>query len=222
LSGRATKQAEDAKGMGLPAMKLPALPDDTRPATAAAQAALAEEKALVRAAAHGDRLAFRALYERTSAAAYRMAARIVHRPDAAEEVVQEAFCQAWAGIRTFKGDSQFGTWVLSIARHVALDVLRRARSRRTHPSTDTLDERPSREERVDSRMRGDELKAALEAALAELPEESRTAFQLAALERLSYSDVAAVLGTTTDGIKCRVFRVREHLRARLSRFEDES
>jgi len=217
---------EDAKDMGLPARKLTPLPpastSQTSGATALAHEPARDERALASAAAQGDRLAFRVLYERTSAAAFRMAVRIVRRPDQAEEIVQEAYCQAWAGIRSFKGDSQFGTWVLSITRHVALDFLRRAKSRRTHPSTDSLDEMAGREERVDTRMRGAELGAALDEALAELPEESRTAFTLAALEKLSYAEVAGVMGTTSDGVKCRVFRAREHLRMKLSRFEDEA
>ncbi len=180
-----------------------------------------DERALVAAAAGGDRHAFRSLYERTSSAAYRMAFRIARRGDQAEEIVQEAFCQAWAGIRTFKGSSAFGTWVLSIARHVALDGLRRARSRRTTPAADVLDEHPGRADQVDARLRGTELGAAMEEALAELPEESRTAFLLAAIERLPYVEVASILGTTCDGVKCRVFRAREHLRSRLRRFGDE-
>jgi RNA polymerase sigma-70 factor (ECF subfamily) len=213
MPGRATHEAE-VREMGMAALRL-------TPAKPQAPAAPSDERSLVRSAAAGDRLAFRALYERTAPAAYRMALRIARRPDLAEEVVQEAFCQAWAGMRTFKGESQFGTWVLSIARHVALDALRRAKTRKTVPAGgELLDTQAGREERADERLRGRELGAALEAALAELPEESRTAFMLAALEKLPYAEVAAVLGTTSDGVKCRVFRVREHLRARLARFED--
>jgi RNA polymerase sigma-70 factor, ECF subfamily len=216
LNPEATDPSEVNERMGFAAVALGSLTERVSLAPPTA-----DEKTLVHAATGGDRLAFRALYERTSAAAYRMAMRIVHQSDLSEEIVQEAFCQAWAGMRNFKGQSTFSTWVLSIARHVALDALRRARSRRTLPGADHLDEQPGRSEHVDARMRGAELGAALSEALAELPEESRTAFQLAALEKLPYAEVAAVLGTTTDGIKCRVFRAREHLRARLSRFEDE-
>lgn len=204
--------------MGMAALALPRSQPEAR--SSPQPETQADEMALVRAAAAGDRLAFRALYERTAGAAFRMALRIGHSADLAEEVVQEAYCQAWAGIRTFRGASAFGTWVLSIARHVALDALRRARTRRTVPGGDLLDSREGPVVHVDARLRGSELVAALEAALSELPEESRTAFTLAAIERLSYAEVAAVLGTTADGVKCRVFRAREHLRAKLAHFED--
>ncbi|GIW71106.1 MAG: RNA polymerase sigma factor [Planctomycetota bacterium] len=187
---------------------LPAAASGQRPPQSSAEAVL------VRAAALGDRLSFRALYEMTVGSAYRLALRLLRSADAAEEVVQEAYCQAWAGLRGFQGEARFRTWLLSIVRNAALDTLRRERTRRQADAA-RMAARAPRAAVPEERLRRRELEQALEAALAELPEETRTAFVLAVLEGLRYAEVAEVLGTTLDGVKCRVYRAREHLRARL-------
>ncbi len=175
------------------------------------------EAALVRAAARGDRLSFHALYERAAPAVYRLAYGVLGRRDAAEEVVQEAFCQAWAALHAFRGQARFRTWLLCIARNAALDLRRRERTRREADRA-RIAACQRREPSPEAPLRVEELRAALERALAELPENTSTAFRLAVLEGLSYDEVSRVIGTSLDGVKCRVYRAREHLRRRLEGF----
>jgi RNA polymerase sigma-70 factor (ECF subfamily) len=178
------------------------------------------EAALVRSAVRGDTLSFRALYERCSGPAFRLALGIIRRPDGAEEVVQEAFCQAWAGLRGFQGQARFRTWLLSIVRNAALDMLRREKTRR-EADRDRMAERLGGVVAPDVPARTKELRRALAQALAELPEETSTAFVLAVLEGLRYAEVSDVMKTSVDGVKCRVYRAREHLRRRLGAFRTD-
>jgi RNA polymerase sigma-70 factor (ECF subfamily) len=190
---------------------------EQRPDTWSGAVEPTDEHALVCAAREGDGLSFRALYELHGPSALRLAGRIVRNATVAEEVCQDAFCQAWTRLRTFEGRSRFRTWLLTIVRNSALDLLRRERVRRRVPLSDPHElEAPGNE--PDEALATDELRGALDRALRELPEETRTAFLLAVLERIPYQEVAATLGTTTDGIKCRVYRAREHLRRRLKPF----
>ena len=176
-----------------------------------------DEGALVRAAREGDALSFRALYELHGPSALRLARRIVGNQSIAEEVCQDAFCQAWTRLRTFEGRSRFRTWLLTIVRNGALDLLRRERVRRRVPLTDPQD-LAATGSAPEAPLATTELREALDHALQELPEETRTAFVLAVLEGAPYQEIATTLGTSADGVKCRVYRAREFLRRRLKSF----
>ncbi|MHC4393394.1 MAG: RNA polymerase sigma factor [Planctomycetota bacterium] len=178
-----------------------------------------DEAALVRAAQRGDRLCFRALYELTSASAYRLALRVVKRHELAEEVVQEGYCQAWAKLTSFRAESRFKTWLLTIVRNAALDLLRKEKRRKT-VSADGLLEVEGNAPPPERPLHEQELRAALDAALDDLPEVTRSAFTLTALEHLSYAEVSEVLNLTLDSVKCRVYRAREHLRTRLRTYRE--
>jgi len=174
------------------------------------------EASLVRAARAGSRLAFHALYERLAGPALRLATRVARRRDIAEEACQEAFCQAWARLGSFRGDARFRTWLFAIVRNATLDLLRRERTRGRHFAREPIDEAPFRGEGPEATLRYRELLDDVAGALRELPEQTRSAFWLAAIERLGYEEIASVLETSVDSVKCRVYRARVHLRQKLA------
>ncbi|MCB1737642.1 MAG: sigma-70 family RNA polymerase sigma factor [Gammaproteobacteria bacterium] len=84
----------------------------------------------------GDRLAFERLYDATSARLYGILLRLMKRRDWAEEALQEAYVKIWQNAGEYREDrGQPITWLISIARYRALDMLRRDRGE------DSLDER---------------------------------------------------------------------------------
>src|SRR2546425_8591498 len=92
-----------------------------------------QEDRLVAAARDGDRPAFDELVRRTYVEVYTLAVRLTANEEDASDVVQEAYLRAWKGIRRFRGDAQFSTWMYRITANAASTMTqRRRRQQATH------------------------------------------------------------------------------------------
>jgi RNA polymerase sigma-70 factor (ECF subfamily) len=164
-----------------------------------------EDVSLAAAAAAGDLPALETLLERYADRVHAICRRIVAHPEDALDATQEALIAITRGIGRFDGRSAFTTWLYRVATNAALDELRR-RSRRPVASDAPLDlASPSGESAVDARLDVDR-------ALAEVPEEFRTAVVLRDLADLDYPEIAAVLGVPLGTVKSRIARGRRALR----------
>jgi len=176
-----------------------------------------EDVRLMLALRAGDTAAFDALFRRWSGPLLRYLDRMVHDLAVAEELVQEAFIRVHQARDRYRPDARFSTWLYRIATNLALNELRRPRHRAVHRSADEAgapplaDRGPGTDDRVDARRRAGEV----EAALAELPEKQRAALCLAAVEGLSYAEVAEALEVTEKAVKSLVHRARSGLAERL-------
>jgi RNA polymerase sigma-70 factor (ECF subfamily) len=81
---------------------------------------------LVRRVRSGDAAAFRLLVERHSASARARAARLCAHPDDVDDIVQEAFLQAFAGLDRLRDPDRFGAWLAGIIRNISLAAARQA------------------------------------------------------------------------------------------------
>ncbi|MYE46858.1 MAG: sigma-70 family RNA polymerase sigma factor [Chloroflexi bacterium] len=177
---------------------------------------------LVRRAQRGEIAAFNTLVIRHQNAAYSLAFRFLRSREAAEDVTQESFVRAWRAIETFRGE-RFRSWLLRIVANAARDELRR-RKRRPQRSLDEARDDPDMasidpaepglgpQERVEQ----SELRAVLERALAELPEEWRMAVLLSDVHGMSYEEVSEATGVPLGTVKSRLSRARARLRDLLS------
>ncbi len=104
-----------------------ALETDARQAAADKRA---EEHSLVRKAQEGDRLAFEDLVRRYDRDVLRLALNLVHRPEDARDIYQEAFLKVYRNLHRFRFECSFYTWLYRITTNVALDYLRRRTSHR--------------------------------------------------------------------------------------------
>jgi RNA polymerase sigma-70 factor (ECF subfamily) len=158
--------------------------------------------------------------------AYRLAAGITGNGPDAEEVVQDACWSAIRKIDTFRGEASFGSWFYRIVANGAYAKLRNGHSRRRDVSLDEVlpffdeDGRHATpvadwSSSVDDAAVQTELREALTAAIAELPDLYRTAVVLRDVEGLSHLEIAHVLGVTVSNVKTRVHRARLFLRKRL-------
>src|SRR5262245_23056142 len=95
------------------------------PAPRAGEHHATSDERLVECVAAGDRLAMEVLYARHHVRVYRFVLRLVSDVAAAEDLTSEVFLDIWKHAGRFEGRSQVSTWMLSIARHKALDALRR-------------------------------------------------------------------------------------------------
>ncbi len=178
---------------------------------------------LIGRAAAGDDRAIAALYDRYGAVVYAVSYRIVGQRADAEEVVVEAFAQAWREAPRFEaGRGSVAGWLTMIARSRALDLVR-ARSRRERITATAAAERPNASPAMGD-WQGDpagavdlaERRARVREALDALSAPQRQAIELAYFEGLSQSEIAErlkePLGTVKTRVRLGMQKLRECLR----------
>ncbi len=174
----------------------------------------------------GARAAFAALMARHQDRVYRLAMRMCHNADDAEEITQETFTLAYRAIASFEGLSRFSTWLYRIAVNQAL-MHRRASARRpTQPldlctqygdgrAAEASGEPPERaDDLLDRKLATERVMA----ALARLDEPHRAALVLRDLEELTAEEAAEILGVSPDVVRQRSHRARRRLREELGPF----
>lgn len=192
-----------------------------RAAQTPAYAALAETAlvALVRA---GDHQAFRAIMQRCNQRLFRVARAIVRDEAEAEDVLQEAYTRAFAGIAEFRGEAAIATW---LTRIVLNEAHGRLRSRRPNVDVAMIEAaqesaqilafpgRAADDPEADAARA--QIRRLLERAVDELPEAFRLVFVLREVEELSVEETAAHLGLRPETVKTRLHRARRRLRGAL-------
>jgi len=185
------------------------------------------DETLAARAAAGDDSAFEIIVERYQARVYRLACRLTSDTDA-PDVLQETFLQVHRHLRSFRGESRFGTWLYRIASNAAL-MRRRVKAR--HPVASLDDFLPRFDARGIHAATPAELRVVSHAdelldrqflaekareAIAQLPDLYRDPFVMRDLEEMSTAEVAQVLGLDPATVRQRVHRARLMLRGCLS------
>jgi RNA polymerase sigma-70 factor (ECF subfamily) len=159
--------------------------------------------------------------------AYRLAISITRSAPDAEEVVQDAFWSVIRNIDTFRGDSSFGSWFYRIVSNAAFRKLRRRRSHRLEITMDEVLPVFSEDGRhaqtvvdwsaaVHDPARDTEIRLAITAAIAELPDHYRVALLLRDVEGCSLKQIAEALGISVENAKTRLHRARLFVRKLLT------
>lgn len=185
------------------------------------------DETLAARAAGGDDSAFETIVQRYQARVYRLACRLTSDTDA-PDVLQETFLQVHRHLRSFRGESKFGTWLYRIASNAAL-MQRRVKARRPVASLDgflpRFDARgvhaatPAELQvvsRADELLDRQFLAGKAREAIARLPDIYRDAFVMRDLEEMPTAEVASVLGVDPAAVRQRVHRARLMLRGCLS------
>src|SRR3989442_1114216 len=172
--------------------------------------------ALVRAR-QGDNDAFRALVERHSQQAFRLAFRMTGNEQDAEDVVQESFLRAHRQLGRFQARSNFGTWLYRIVANCSVDLIRARKSRRIDGGIDDLEAAPELPsvQGPERLARSAELRGRVDLALSDLSPLERAAFTLRHGEGRSIHEIGKTLGLGTSATKHSVFRAVRKLRAAL-------
>jgi len=143
----------------------------------------------------------------------------------AEDAAQEAVIKAFRNLKSFRGESKFSTWLLSIALNEARSRLRKSKR---FPSESLEEKLDSYEGDFTPAMLTDwreipsetleraELRATLQSAVDQLPPIYREVFTLRDLDELNVEDTASVLGVSTNVVKVRLHRARMMLQKRLA------
>jgi RNA polymerase sigma-70 factor (ECF subfamily) len=177
---------------------------------------------LVARVQRGDKKAFDVLVLRYQNKVANLVVRYVKDPTEALDVTQEALIKAYRAIGDFRGDSAFYTWLYRIAINTAKNYLV-AQGRR--PPGSDVDAETAEQVDESGRMREsgtpehhilrDEIATTVQQAIADLPEDLRTAITLRELEGMSYEDIAKVMACPIGTVRSRIFRAREAIDKKL-------
>ena len=185
------------------------------------------DEELVASATAGDLEAFNQLVSRWERPIFALAFRTLGREEEARDVVQEAFLRAYRGLRAFKGEAKFSSWLYRITLNLCRDWMRKQRRTPVVAVPDGVDplEMADREaaptESVEDLVARREMSQAVARAMAELPDEQRTAILLKEYHGLTFQEIAEMLGCPLSTVKTRLYQGLSVLRRRLERRQAE-
>ena len=149
---------------------------------------------------------------------FSIALRMLGSRAEAEDIAQDTFLRAHRAIGDFRGEARLGTWLYGIAARLCLNRIASAPRRLERADDAALLRLPAPAADAAGALERSELAAALQEAIAELPEERRIVVVLRDLEGLSYEEIAATLGLELGTVRSRLHRARNDLKAKLERF----
>lgn len=180
----------------------------------------AEDIRLMKQASAGDDRAFEQLVERHQRLVVGTVGRMLGSHSDAEDIAQQVFVRVWKNAKRYEPRAKFTTWLLKITRNLVFNELRRRSRHAAMPLQAETDEeeRPIKDEQVvapDAALLQEELQRAVDAAIANLPENQRMALILRRYEQLSYEEIAETLDQSVSAVKSLLFRARTELRESL-------
>jgi RNA polymerase sigma-70 factor, ECF subfamily len=179
------------------------------------------DEELVARSIGGDSESFNELVLRWERPIYALAYRVIGREEDARDVCQETFLRAFRALNGFRGQAKFSSWLYRIALNLCRDWVRR--ERRTPivqppedvPLTDLAAAVAEPVESVEDQVARRELTRSVEAAMARLPEEQRTAIILKEYHGLTFQEIADLVGCPLSTVKTRLYQGLAVLRREL-------
>ena len=168
------------------------------------------------AARQGDQDAFEQLVRAYEKRVFALTLRMCGNPEDAAEAAQEAFLAVWQGLKFFREEAEFATWIYRLASNACVDLLRREGRHRAAagPSLDdeelrleTADPAPTPQEAAERA----ELRRQIENGLRALPAEYRQVLILREMHQLSYEEIGQTLSLDPGTVKSRISRGRKRL-----------
>ena len=185
--------------------------------------------ALVRKVQGGDTQAFNLLVLKYQHKIANLIARYVHDSHEIQDVAQEAFIKAYKGLKNFRGDSAFYTWLYRIAINTAKNHLV---SRGRHTPTIAVDAADAEQFEGATALRdyatpersllATEIGQVVADTIEGLPEELRTAITLREIEGMSYDEIADIMDCPIGTVRSRIFRARDAVNTQLAPLTDDT
>lgn len=178
------------------------------------------DEELVARSINGDVDSFNQLVIRWERPIYALAYRVIGREEEARDVVQDTFLRAFRGIKNFRGQAKFSSWVYRIALNLCRDWIRRERRARIQVAPEGVDlvELAAEQgpvESIEELVARHDLSKAVAEAMTLLPEEQRTAIILKEYHGMTFQEIADVQGCPLSTVKTRLYQgltvLRRHL-----------
>lgn len=184
-----------------------------------------DDRRLITECLNGRSEAFGDLVRRYQDRLFNSVIRVVDNPDDAQDVVQDAFVNAYQSLASFKGDAEFFTWLYRIAFNTAVSLRRRRRAtvsletgRDGESAIDPQDQ--SLESRPGVALERSEDESIVQTALNRLSGEHRIVLVLKDIEGMKYEQIAEAIGVPIGTIRSRIHRARLELRELLDAGND--
>lgn len=170
-----------------------------------------DERMLLLRVAEGDHAAFKQLYDRHGWRVYIVSLKMLHRPDLAEEAVQEIFIKIWLLGDKLKEIEFFEAYLRKIARNYCLNVIRRLllESRATNVLGD---ETPQSHQDTEESILLRDTRQMIDDVVDTLPERQKIAYRLCHQEGLSYEEAAKRMGISVNTLKTHMKRALQVVR----------
>jgi len=178
------------------------------------------DEELVARSIDGDVESFNQLVLRWERPIYALAYRVIGREEEARDVVQETFLRAFRGIKNFRGQAKFSSWVYRIALNLCRDWIRRERRAPIQATPEGVDlvELAAEQgpvESIETLVARHDLSKIVEQAMALLPDEQRTAIILKEYHGMTFQEIADMQGCPLSTVKTRLYQgltvLRRHL-----------
>lgn len=176
---------------------------------------------LVKQCQAGQTEAFDQLVTRYRTRVFAMIYNMVHNEQDAWDLAQDSFLKAWKSIKRFQGKSSFYTWIYRIVMNVTIDWLRKKQVKGTgaefddaiqlkeiDPASRTV---PKADALPHERMEQNEIRARIDAAIAQLSPEHRAVILMKETEDMQYHEIAEALGCSIGTVMSRLFYARKKL-----------
>lgn len=172
-----------------------------------------EVKLLLERVGREEQAAFRQLYKAFSRKVYAYVLNMLNDHARAEEVLVDTFYEVWRHPQRFRGDSQFSTWVIGIARRKALMVYRARRPDEVHADLDDIaetTEAPTPD--AFAELAGKQRREGVQLCMGKLSDEHRECLHLVFYEGMSLAEVAQVQNCPEGTVKTRLFHARQKIK----------
>jgi RNA polymerase sigma-70 factor (ECF subfamily) len=176
---------------------------------------------VIKACQHGDREAFRLLFETYKDRVFSIAVYSLGDRAIADDVTQQIFLKLFTTIGQFRGDSEFTTWLYRLVVNACLDERRRTR-RLVSWGDSVAMKNPSEKKSQERQYARQEIAEAVQNAISQLKPKFRLPILLKYVEGLSYEEIAAVMGCSKGTVASRLNRGHGELAKRLAHLRNEA
>lgn len=178
-----------------------------------------KESQLIKRARNGDISAFEELIAEYEKKIYNYCFRMTNNREDAEDLAQEVFIKVYRGLKSFKGDSQFSTWIYRIAYNTCVDKFRRKKVRVLSMTPANEEEKeldlPDGEPLPEEKVLQAEKKKLIQECIESLKPEYKTVIILRDIQDHTYESIADILGIPLGTVKSHISRARAALREAL-------
>jgi RNA polymerase sigma-70 factor (ECF subfamily) len=167
------------------------------------------DESLVDSIAAGDKFAMQVLFQRHNVRVYRFVLRLIGNASLAEEIVSEVFLNVWRRAGTFEAKCQVTTWLLAIARHKAISVLRRRSEAQLDDDLAATIADPGDD--AETVLDREDRSKIIRRCLTQLSPSHREIIDLVYYHEKSVEEVAQIVGAPKSTVKTRMFYARSHM-----------
>jgi RNA polymerase sigma-70 factor (ECF subfamily) len=169
------------------------------------------DEELVALSVSGDADSFNQLIVRWERPIYALAFRTLGREEEARDVVQETFLRAFRGLKNFRGQAKFSSWIYRIALNLCRDWMRRERRAPITPTPEGVDlvelaaeQEPA--ESIEDLVARHDMSRIVARAMAQLPDEQRTAIILKEYHGMTFQEIADLQAVPLSTVKTRLYQ----------------